>query len=85
MTTEKKTLLTNEEALDRVKAAASENGWAGAEQTINRWLNDSCLDRKRRNERYYYISGIIDSMVWSGILTFEERDMIIDSLIENEF
>ncbi len=85
MTTEKKTLLTNEEAINRVKAAVEESGWTGAAATIDRWLKRPCSEREEKSERYYYFTGIIDSLAWSGIISFEERDMIIDSLIENEF
>ncbi len=85
MTTEKKTLLTIEEALDRVKAAVEESGWTGAAATIDHWYKEPCRDLKEKNSRYYYFAGIIDSLTWSGIISFEERSQITDSLIENEF
>ncbi len=85
MTTEKKTLLTNEEAINRVKAAVEKSGWTGAAATIDHWLKDSYSGRVEKNYRYYYFAGIIDSLAWSGIISSEECEMIIDSLIENEF
>ncbi len=84
MTTEKKTLLTNEEAINRVKAAVKESGWTGAAATIDYWLKESCV-HEERGYRYFYFQGIIDSLAWSDIISLEERSQIINSLIENEF
>ncbi len=84
MTAEKKTLLTNEEAINRVKAAVEKSGWTGAAATIDYWLKESCV-HEERGYRYFYFAGIIDSLAWSGIISFEERNMITNSLIENEF
>ncbi len=84
MTTEKKTLLTNEEAINRVKAAVEKSGWTGAAATIDYWLKEPCV-HEERGYRYFYFQGIIDSLTWSGIISNEERRQIIESLIENEF
>ncbi len=85
MTAEKKILLTIDEALDRVKTAVEKSGWTGAAATIDFWFKEPCREREEKNSRYYYFQGIIDSLAWSGIISFEERSQIIDSLIENEF
>lgn len=85
MAEKKQELLTIEEAVGRIKAVVEKSGWRGAAKTIDHWLKDPCRSREEKQSRYFYYQGIIDSLSWSGIISDEERELIIESLIENEF
>ncbi len=80
MTTEKKTLLTNEEVLERLKEVLKANGWKGADFFMEAVFHDHIV-----KDTYYYVKGFIDAMGYGGILDIEESEFLMDSLKENRF
>lgn len=81
MPEEKKTTMTIEEVLERLKEILRANGWNGADFFMEMIFEDN----RNSLDRYEFVKGFLYAMNFGGILNKNERSSLTKALIENEF
>ncbi len=71
--------MTMEELKEKLKEVCQTNKWYGSASLLERWFDD------RATERFYTVYGFIQGMSCAGIITDEECELFINTLLENDF
>ncbi len=72
--------MTMEELKEKLKEVCQTNKWYGSASLLETWFTD-----RDKKTRYYVVYGFIQGMSCAGIITDEECELFINTLLENDF